>query len=122
MASVIDPQLAKTLIKNYQEQNSSAGGPALKTAYGQFLNGFFIDRESLEAALKNPACTGLSLHFAKHPEHQDSKENVFTIVFAGAEPNPEWNEEAENTPKYLNNGDAFEYMTPCPPDCSTLCP
>ena len=119
MASIIDPKLAKILIKNYQEQNSAPSGPALKTPDGQYLNGFFIDRECIEAVLKNPAVTGLSLCLAKQPDNQDSKENIFTIVFAGAEPNPDWTE-GSNTVRYLNSGDAYEYTLPCPPFCSSL--
>ena len=116
MASVIDPALAKSLIKEFQNQNTSAGGPALKTNDGPFINGYFVDRQSLEAVLTNPNVVGISLSFAKHPDAVGSKDNIFTLVFAGAEPN---NQPGATAP-YMNTGDIYEQMLPCPPYCCDL--
>jgi hypothetical protein len=116
MASIIDPESAKSLIQEYQQQNASAGGPAIKTPDDQFLNGFFIDRESLESVLSNPKVAGVSLHLAKHPDFAGSSDNKFTVVFAGAEPNTA----AGATTPYVNTGDPFDNVMPCPPYCSAF--
>ena len=117
MASIIDPQLATSLIQEYQTQNSTAAGPAIMTPDGKYLNGFFIDRQSLEAILtSNPQIVGISLNLAKHPDFIGSKENIFTIVFAGAEPN---NAQNPVTP-YISSGDIYDFVQPCPPYCSNL--
>jgi len=116
MASIIDPTLAKSLIKEFQQQNASVNGPAIKTPDGHYLNGFFIDRESLEIILKNSNVVGISVSFAKHPDFQGAKDNIFTIALTGAEPN---NDPNLDTP-YVSNGDIFDFMPPCPPYCTTL--
>jgi hypothetical protein len=120
MASIIDPQLATSLIQEYQAQNSTAAGPAMMTPDGKFLNGFFIDRQSLEAILNNPNFVGISLYLAKDPNNVGSKENIFTIVFAGAEPNPNWVQGSTTATPYLNTGDPYDNLFPCPPYCGSL--
>jgi hypothetical protein len=116
MASIIDPESAKSLIKEYQQQNSAAGGPAIKTPEGHFLNGYFLDRKSLEAILSNPKAVGVSLHLAKHPASTGSAEHHFTALYAGAEPNTAAN---PATP-YVNTGDIYGDTPPCPPACASL--
>jgi hypothetical protein len=116
MASIIDPESAKSLIKEYQQQNSAAGGPAIKTPEGQFLNGYFLDRESLETILSNPNVAGVSLHLAKHPASTGSPEHHFTVLFAGAEPN----KAANPATPYVNTGNVYKDVPPCPPMCSNL--
>jgi hypothetical protein len=116
MASVIDPVLAKSLIQEFQQQNAAPSGPGLKTPDGPYLNGFFIDRQSLDAILSNPAVVGISLYLAKNPGFVGSPDNIFTLVFAGAEPN---NAPNPATP-YVNNGDIYNQIPPCPPWCGTL--
>ena|ERR1700733_11966786 len=115
MASTIDPQSAKSLMKEYQQQNAAAGGPALKTPDGSFLNGFFIDRESLERILKNPKAVGVSIHLAKHPNFKGSKENHITILYAAAEPNA-----TTGAAPYVNNGEICGDPPPCPPYCGVV--
>jgi hypothetical protein len=116
MASTIDPESAKSLIKEYQQQNSAPGGPAIKTHEGHHLNGFFLDRQSLESILSNPNAVGVSLHLAKHPDSKGSPDNHFTVLYAGAEPNTEPNA----TTQYVNTGAIFDNSPPCPPFCSKL--
>jgi hypothetical protein len=119
MAAPIDPVLAKTLVKMYQKQNSSPGGPALMTPDKQFLNGYYIDRECLDEILSNPDFVGLSVYLAKHPDYTDSSENIFTIVCAGAEPNPQYSETSNGSP-YINTGEMYEYVDPCPAKCGSI--
>jgi|GEM_PF-555557 len=121
MASIIDRTLAKSLIKEYQNQNAAKGGPCLVTSTEDFLTGYYIDRQSLEAILKNPAFTGLSVYLAKHPDYVDSKENCFTIVFAGAQPNVNFTADGDVAP-YANPGDLYEFTGVCPPDCGDVYP
>ena len=116
MASIIDPTLAKSLIKEFQQQNAAAGGPALLTPDGQFLNGFFIDRQSLEAILSNPNVVGVSVNLAKHPDFAGKPDHVFTIAIVGAEPNTAPNA----TTPYVRSGDLYDLMPPCPPFCTSL--
>ncbi|WP_428328064.1 hypothetical protein [Mucilaginibacter sp.] len=119
MASIIDRTLAKSLIENYKQQNATAGGSALLTPDEQLLNGYFIDRASLDAILSNPVFVGLNVHLAKHPDFPDSEKNIITIVFAGAQPNPDYNGSNGVAP-YLNSGDLYELVGACPPFCGGL--
>jgi hypothetical protein len=121
MASIIDRTLAKKLISAYQAKNAAAGGPALKTPDGKFLNGFFIDRASIEAMLNcSPDIEGISLHIAVNPDFiNDGSENIFTIIFAGAEPNPDFTK-TNGAPQYFSKYDVFDQVSPCPPTCSAL--
>lgn len=116
MASIIDPESAKSLIKEYQQQNASDGGPALKTPEGQNLTGYFIDRQSLETMLSNPNVTGVSLHLAKHPDFKGSQSHHFTMLAAGAEPNTA----ANATTPLVNSGDVYGNFPYCPPWCATV--
>ena len=115
MASTIDPESAKSLIKEYQQQNAAAGGPALKTSEGSFLNGFFISRESLERMLSNPKAVGVSIHLAKHPNFKGSTENRITLLYAAAEPDP-----TTGGAPYTNTGEICGDPPPCPPYCSVI--
>jgi hypothetical protein len=117
MSSLIDPTLAKSLIKEFQQQNSSADGPGLKTPDGPFLNGFFIDRKSLESILNsNPDIVGISVHLAKHPDFSGKPDNVFTILLNGAEPNPK----PDSKTPYVRSGGIHKPPPPCPPWCCEL--
>jgi hypothetical protein len=116
MASTIDPESAKSLIKEYQQQNGSAGGPGLLTPDKQLLNGFFIERESLEKLLSNSKVAGISLHFAKHPDFAGAPGHHFTMFYAGAEHNTESN---PKTP-YVNTGEIYKDPPPCPTFCTKL--
>jgi hypothetical protein len=115
MASIIDPEKAKSLIKEYQQQNSASGGPAIKTPEGHFLNGYFLDRSTLETILSNPKAVGISLHLAKHPDFTGSDSNHFTLLYAGAE----LNEAANPVTPYLNAKDIYGDPPPCPPHCAS---
>ncbi len=116
MSSVIDNTLAKSLIQEYRDQNSTAGGPGLLTDSGQFLNGFFIDRACLENILSNPSADGLHIYLAKHPEFAGVAQNTFTVVLVGAAINPEAGN-GPNQPPYLNIDLPWEFSAPCPPSC-----
>jgi hypothetical protein len=115
MASTIDPESAKSLITEYQQQNSAPGGPAIKTHEGHHLNGFFLDRQSLESILSNPKAVGVSLHLAKHPDSKGSPDNHFTMLYAGAEPSTAPNAIAP----HVNAGVIYS-GPPCPPLCTTI--
>jgi hypothetical protein len=115
MASIIDLAKAKSLIQEYRDQNSAAGGPALVTPDKQSHHGFFIDRKSLEDVLSNPKVEGVSVNLAKHPDFAGKPDNVFTLVFSGAEPAP-----AGATTPYVNTGKIYSDTPPCPPICTIL--
>ena len=113
MASIIDPEKAKSLISEYRQQNASEGGPGLKTTEGHFLNGFFLNRESLEKILSNPKAIGVSVHLAKHPQSAGSNENHVTLMYAAAEPNTA----PDAKTQLVNTGEMYGDPPPCP----TLC-
>ena len=116
MASTIDPTLAKSLIKEFQSQNASASGPGLTTPDGAFINGFFIDRKSLETILSDSKIEGVSIEYAKHPDFVGQNTNVFTLIIVGALTNTT----PGATTQYISSGDYFDQMPPCPPICTTL--
>ena len=116
MASTIDPTLAKSLIKEFQQQNASAKGPGLTTPDGSFINGFFVDRASLESILSDPKIVGISLEYAKHPDFTGKDGNVFTIIFVGVIPNTD---PGASSP-FISSGSYFDQMPPCPPSCPVL--
>jgi hypothetical protein len=116
MASKIDGELAKTLIREFQQQNSSKTGPGLLTPDNSFINGFFVDRGSLEAVLSDPNVVGISLLHAKDPDFKGQDKNVFTIVFVGAVPNTD----PGSTTPYVASGDYYDKLPPCPPNCIDL--
>ena len=128
MASIIDPGLAKKLIEEFRTQNAAAGGPALKTKDDVHLHGYFIDRQSLETILSDPKVVGVHVYFAKHHECVGHKENKFTIVFTGSEPNPKFDTASTADGKagankgitpYLHSGDMYNYTGTCPTDCGS---
>jgi len=116
MATIFDSATANSLIGEYQLQNASDDGPALLTPTDQPLNGFFIDRESLEGLLSNPNVVGVSINFAKHPDFVGEPGNYFTILYSGAELNTELN---PPTP-YINTGDICGGPPPYPPYCTNI--
>ena len=116
MSSPIDPKLAKSLIKEFQHQNASASGPGLVTQDGHFLNGYFLDRKSLESLLHDPKVAGISLQFAKHPDFAGKEVNVFTLVFVGAVPNKDPHAKAP----YKSHGYYMDKTPVCPPICCEL--
>jgi len=115
MATIIDLEKAKSLIKEYRTQNSAAGGPALLTPDKKFHHGFFIDRQSLEDILSNPKVAGIHANFAKHPDFAGAKDNVFTMVYSGSEPAP-----AGAPTAYVSTGNIYAGPPPCPPVCSDM--
>lgn len=115
MASIIDRGLAKSLIQQFRKENAAQGGPALLTENGDFVNGFFIDRASLETVLSNANFAGIHVYLAKHPTFDGKEGRNYTIVFAGSVPTPP----GSATP-YTSPGDVYEMMPPCPPVCSDL--
>ena len=116
MASPIDPTLAKSLIGEFRDQNASASGPGLTTPDGSFINGYFIDRQSLESILNDPKIEGISVEYAKHPDFTGQPGNVFTIIIVGAVTNTD---PAAST-QYISSGEYFDQMPICPPYCTSL--
>jgi hypothetical protein len=115
MSTIIDLEKAKSLIKEYRKQNSAAGGPALVTPDKKPHHGFFIDRKSIEHILSNPKVVGVAVEFAKHPDFVGEKENVFTVVYSGAE-----HAEAGAPAPYVSTGTCYTNPPPCPPFCTNL--
>ena len=113
MASKIDPGLAKSLKQEFRNRNKAAGEHALKTPEGHNLNGFFIDRETLESILKNEKAAGIHIHLAKHPEYTGKTEHVNTMLVSGSAPNTK---PGAVTP-YVSTGDTYASVYPCPPWC-----
>jgi hypothetical protein len=117
MASKIDPKLAKSLIQEFRNQNKSAPAEhAWKTPDGQHLHGFFINRESLEDILKDKENVGVHVYLAKHPDFTGKPDKVHTIALTGAKPNMAPNA----TTPYVNDGDVYDMIPPCPPVCGTM--
>ncbi len=92
----------------------------LLTPGGQPLNGFFIDRRCLDAILSDPNNVGVAVHFAKHPDHIGSTQNIITLILTGAEPNPEYPDVNGSAP-YLGKYENWDQLLPCPPFCTELC-
>lgn len=113
MASKIDPELAKSLKQEFRSRNRAAGEHALKTPEGQNLNGFFIDRETLESILKNEKVDGIHVHLAKHPDYAGKPDHVNTLMVSGSTRNTET---GAATP-YVSTGDTYTNVYPCPPWC-----
>ena len=111
MASKIDPGQAKSLIQEFRTQNKASTDP-LKTPDGQNLNGFFLDRESLDSILKDPKVAGIHVNFAKHPDFVGKPDNVNTLVYSGSEANTP----GAATP-FVSRGAVFNSEMPCPPWC-----
>ena len=116
MASPIDPKLAKSLIQEFRDQNASASGPGLTTPDGSFINGYFIDRKSLESILSDPKIEGISVKYAKHPDFVGQSGNVFTIIIVGAITNTD----RAITTQYVSSGECFDSIPICPPFCTSL--
>ncbi len=114
MATITNLATAQSLIQEFQTQNATAAEAALKTPDGQNLNGFFIDRETLDAILSNPGIVGLSVSFAKHSDFVGSPQNVYTLVVAGAVPN------TAPGARYKSIGDIYSDVPPCPSFCVNL--
>ena len=116
MAEKIDPALAKRLIQEFRDQNKASAENGWKTPDGQFLHGFFINRECLEAILADKENVGVHVHFAKHPDFSGKPDLVHTVTVTGAKLNTA---PGALTP-YVNNGDTYDKVPPCPPNCGSL--
>lgn len=114
--TVIDPKSAKDLIAEYQQHNATAGEKAILTPDEQLLNGYFLDRASLESLLSDPSVAGVSVHLAKHPDFVGTSNHYFTALYTGAQPNTA----ANATTPYVSKGLIFHTMPPCPPTCTEI--
>ena len=112
MASTIDPALASSLKQEFRNRNKAAGDHALKTPEGRNLNGFFIDRETLESILKNEKVAGIHVHLAKHPDYVGKSDHVNTLIVSGSEPA----EQGAAAP-FVSTGQVYNTVMPCPPWC-----
>jgi len=112
----IDSTLAKSLIQEFRKQNSSEAGPGLTTPDGSFINGYFIDRQTLETILSDSKIEGISIEYAKHPDFTGQPGNVFTIIIVGAVTNTDLGA----TTQYKSSGQYFDKTPPCPPVCCGL--
>jgi hypothetical protein len=113
MASQIDHGQAESLIKEFRNQNKASGDNGLKTPDGKHLNGFFLDRASLENILKDPKVAGIHVHLAKHPDFVGKPDNVHTVVFSGSVPTP------GAAAPYASSGQTYGDVQPCPPWCNS---
>jgi len=86
MASQIDRGQAESLIQEFRTKNQSSGEHAWKTPDGQHLNGFHLDRASLESILNDKDNKGVNIHFAKDPSASGQPDNVNTLVYSGTKP------------------------------------
>jgi len=114
MANNIDPELAKSLKKEFQQQNEAAGEHAWKTPDGQHLRGFFINRETLESILKDEKVAGIHVYFAKHPDFVGKPDKVHTLTISGSVPNTQPGAAAP----FVASGNEVTNWPPCPPYCS----
>jgi len=115
MASPIDPTLAKSLIKEFRDQNKASGENALKTPDGQYLHGFFIERQTMEKILADKDNAGMHVYLAKHPNFAGQGDKVHTALVTGSKPNTE----PGAATSYVSDGEICE--TPiCPPICTTI--
>jgi hypothetical protein len=115
MAQQLDPEKSKSLIQEFRNQNKAAGDHAWKTPEGHHLNGFFIDRESLESLLKDEKVAGIHVSFAKHPDFEGKPDNVHTIAVSGSIPNTQ---PGAATP-FTSTAQCLCNYPPCPPLCSS---
>jgi hypothetical protein len=114
MASPIDPTLAKSLIKEFRDENKSSGEYALKTPDGQYLHGFFIDRDTLEKILADKDNAGMHVLLAKHPDFAEKMDKVYTAMVTGSKPNTA---PGAMTP-YVSDGEVYCDGPVCPPVCT----
>jgi hypothetical protein len=115
MASPIDPALAKSLIKEFRDQNKASGEHALKAPEGSHLHGFFIDRETMEKVLADKDNAGMHVLLAKHPDFAGKDEKVNTILVTGSKLNTA---PGAVTP-YVSDGTVYCDYPICPPICTT---
>ncbi len=116
MATIISLAEAKSLTQEYQQQNSALGGPGLLTPASQFLNGFFIDRTSLEDMLSNTSVVGISIDIAKDAAFKGQPVNIFNLVVVGAQPNLG----GVTGYTYVATGNIYSDWPPCPTICTNL--
>jgi len=112
MASQIDRGQAESLIQEFRTQNKASGDNGLKTPEGKHLNGYFLDRASLENILKDPKVDGIHVHLAKHPDFAGKADNVPTVMYSGSTQNPEG-----AAKPYATTGATYAATMPCPPWC-----
>lgn len=112
MLPKIESELAKKIIKEYNDQNAAVPESALKTKDDENLKGFFIDKETLETILNNADCEGIHVMLAKHPDFIGSEKHIFNILITGANTNSS----TSNT--IAANTDIFGPG----PTCPTVCP
>ena len=112
MLPKIESELAKKIIKEYSEQNAASPESALKTKDGENLNGFFIDKETLEFIISNPDCEGIHIMLAKHPDFIGSNKHIFNILITSAKTN------SSTSNAIAANTDIFGPG----PTCPTICP
>jgi len=118
--TVIDPASAKKLITEYQKNNANAGEKAIVTPESELLNGFFLDRKSLESLLSDPLVAGVSVHLAKHPDFAGSEKHHFTMFYTGSEPNKAENAAVPPSPPFVSRGLIFHTVPPCPKVCTQI--
>jgi hypothetical protein len=116
MASKIDPQVAQSLIKEFRDQNKGAGEHALKTPEGQHLNGFFVDRDTMEKILADKDNAGMHVLLAKHPDFTDKADNVHTALVTGSKPNTA----PGAATQFVSHGEIYGDVPVCPPVCTKI--
>jgi hypothetical protein len=116
MATIISLAKAKSLTQEYQQQNAAEGGPGLLTPDTQFLNGFFIDRATLEDMLSDTAAVGVCIDIAKDAAFVGQPVNIFNLVMVGAKPNLT----GVSGYTYAATGNIYSDVPPCPTLCTYL--
>ena len=120
---VIEPALAKRLIKDFRDRNEAPGNSCpIRRARsaddvqtnpeGKHLRGFYIAADDFKTILKDPEVKGISFYFAKshHATEADSGQPV-SLIFRAAKDKTGFDGEIENY------GDYFNYIEPCPDKC-----
>jgi hypothetical protein len=118
----ISRSLAKKMISAFQKENNAPGPHQMRgvnprnTNEHYPLKGYFIDKKSIDSIFRemNDA-VGLSLYLAK-PENYSGPGKAYTVVFSGAR---RATKAGPNGEPY-ENGDAFDFVDPCPTKCGTL--
>lgn len=105
---------AELMIKDFRVQNDGSAIGML-TAKGEYIKGFYINKEPIEEILKSSA-TGISFYFAKHPDMIGSKKRYYTLVYVGAKQTITKTAVGSDT-TYVNDGPVYDYVDPCPKAC-----
>jgi hypothetical protein len=123
----ISDSMARVLITDYQHSNGRGLFPMRNPARDR-LNGYYIDREPLDAILSNKSFTGVNVYFARDSaaHAQGTSGRIYTLVYMGATKNKTGIQTQGETTDYLNQnsrvagGGAYDFVKPCPDACGNF--